>query len=150
MSKYYDPTSKTAAEWLELAEQSARTSRESFERSDTDGFLSQWANDSMSRMYRSLAELAKDGGMAEFVVLATAEGVEIEGARQVETSYGFSWVHEDEQGTHWFNESNAQNPAVAARRNAEKGYSFITVKKPAVARFAGTMTLGVVWEPKTR
>lgn len=150
MSKIYDPTAHTAAEWTAMAQDSRRRSAESFDRCDTDGFLSQWAQDSMARMYDSLAKLAEDGGTAEFVVLADAEGNEIDGARQVESKFGgWSWVYTNAEGrTVWFNESNHSNPAVAQKRNLAKGHQMITVRKPAVAMFGKGMMAGVVWEPK--
>ena len=70
----------------------AETSREeSFERSDTDGFLSQWASGISASKSRIAAEIARNGGKAEFVGLFDiATGARIP-AVLIETQYGYCW-----------------------------------------------------------
>lgn len=53
----------------EMAADREQRSRESFERCDTDGFLSQWANDIGAQMLRAQAAIARNGGLAAFVGL---------------------------------------------------------------------------------
>jgi hypothetical protein len=52
--------------------QAATNKEESFERCDTDGFLSQWAEGLASDKYRMEAEIARNGGLACFEVLVNA------------------------------------------------------------------------------
>lgn len=100
---------KTAEQWEEMARQCYRTSQESWERSDTDGFLSQWANDSMASRYRHNAKHAENGGIAEIHMLFK-DGEIVPGARNVQGRYGWSWVHDDEDGRPvWLSESKAQS-----------------------------------------
>ena len=63
------------AERLEQeAKDNRRRSAESFDRCDTDGFLSQWALDIGADLNRRKAELLRDGGFAQFPVLCDAAG----------------------------------------------------------------------------
>lgn len=63
-----------AAKLREAAERANRKSEESFQRSDTDGFLSQWALDIGARRDRRQAEILESGGVARFDVLVAADG----------------------------------------------------------------------------
>jgi hypothetical protein len=58
----------------EDAKECLRRVEESWERSDTDGFLSQWANDITARLDRQKIEILKNGGYAQFPVLCDEEG----------------------------------------------------------------------------
>lgn len=46
-----------------------RREEESFDRCDTDGFLSQWANSISATEYRKQAEILRNGGYSRFLVL---------------------------------------------------------------------------------
>lgn len=50
----------------QMAADAHRRSEESFQRCDTDGFLSQWASDITGRQYSMQAEIAEAGGRAPF------------------------------------------------------------------------------------
>ena len=65
---------KTAAEWREEAEMAHRAKEESFERCDTDGFLSQWAHGLHSQLAHAKAKLADNGGMATKPALFNLKG----------------------------------------------------------------------------
>src|SRR5207244_11723938 len=65
---------KTAEEWRAEAAQCRKSSADSWERSDTDGFLSQWAADTMARRFDACAEIADNGGRAEQVTLYLTDG----------------------------------------------------------------------------
>jgi hypothetical protein len=71
------PTERQLAKIAEL-EADKRRSRElseaSFQRSDTDGFLTQWAHDITARLDESKIELLRHGGHARFPVLCDADG----------------------------------------------------------------------------
>jgi hypothetical protein len=90
-----DNAMNTATEYRKAAEECRNRSRESWERSDTDGFLSQWASDHTARLYDTRAEILENDGLAEFVGLY--DGDRRVKARLISTKYGVCWlVHEDE------------------------------------------------------
>lgn len=113
--------------------------RESFERCDTDGFLSQWASGRMAGLKRLEADIAEAGGMWEFPALFDLEG-NLVPAKQVEGQYGMSWKLLDDRGwcAGWFNPSKARSDDVQRRNNAKKGYYIGTVRVPAFADMVGT------------
>ena len=68
---------------------------ESWERSDTDGFLSQAASQAVASLNMDKAGVCRAGGMAEFWGLY--EGDRRVKARIIDGKYGSSWLlHEDE------------------------------------------------------
>ena len=111
---------KTEAEWLAEAAKCYEDREDSWQRSDSDGFLSQWANGVMAGRYKHCAKVAAAGGTLVQPALFDLSGNRIE-ARYVETRYGWTYVWDDEDGTHWFRESMARNPETARRNNAKKG-----------------------------
>jgi hypothetical protein len=56
----------TADEHREAAKAARQRSIDSFERSDTDGFMSQWASDITADEHLANAEILEAGGVAEF------------------------------------------------------------------------------------
>lgn len=60
-----------------VAEDRKRREEESFQRCDTDGFLSQWALGIGARRDQLQAEILRHGGVAAFVVLIDAETNEV-------------------------------------------------------------------------
>ncbi len=91
----------TAEELRAKAAECAERSEESFQRCDTDGFLSQWANDLTARLYRTQADLVDNGGVDEFLGLckiATGERVR---AKIIRGRFGPCWaiVGEDDKFT---------------------------------------------------
>lgn len=81
---------------LALAHRSRQQSLDSFDRCDTDGFMSQWAADSMASEYRAWADLVEQGGMVALAVLCTRLEDDRPGdpvpARTVRTRYGRKWL----------------------------------------------------------
>ena len=70
-----DSHKEMTAEQLEArAAECSRRSQESFERCDTDGFLSQWAGDINAELYRIQAMLTKEGRVREFPALFDLQG----------------------------------------------------------------------------
>lgn len=85
----------TAAEYRQMAQERRERSAESFERCDTDGFLSQWASDLTAQQYDLQADILDNGGRSTFIGLY--EGERRVKARFITTQYGTSWLlHEDE------------------------------------------------------
>jgi hypothetical protein len=129
VSKVYFPMDHTPDEWREMSRECYRREQESFDRCDTDGFLSQWASSMTARLYSLAADVAEQGGMWPFRTLADADGKPIDGAREVRTRYGWAWVLPD--GT-WFNPSKARSDERADANNRAKGFTFVHVDRPAV------------------
>lgn len=87
---------KTAEQYREDARRSLDRERESFERCDTDGFVSQWCHSWSARESEKKAEILENGGKALFVGLY--EGKRRVKAKLVETQFGETWVlHQDEK-----------------------------------------------------
>ena len=82
---------KAAAIAAELAAAAAaeQAKADSWERSDTDGFLSQWASGLNANLHRAKAELLANDGMDEFPALFK-DGVLV-AAKLIETRYGLKW-----------------------------------------------------------
>ena len=86
---------KTAEEFKVSAADHFDAAAESFERCDTDGFVSQWAHGICGERDRVLAQIVEKDKTAVFVGLF--EGNRRVKARTIETQFGTSWVlHDDE------------------------------------------------------
>lgn len=107
---------------------------DSFERCDTDGFISQWASSISAREARLEAVIIDNGGVAEFPALFTLDGEWVP-ARRIETRYGMRWqlLEADGRTTGTF------LPYRPARRNtlAKHGYVEGYVARPAKAAIVG-------------
>lgn len=142
MSNLTFPMDRTPAEWRAAAAGSAQRAADSWERSDTDGFLSQWASQSMSSLYLHAADLAEQGGREEFRALFDLDGNLLD-AREVEGRFGWVWLvkRPGSDAVAWFNESEAQKDETRIRNNARKGYFVGRVSRRAAAKLVGSMTL---------
>ena len=118
---------KRVEELENLSAKSWQDSIDSFDRCDTDGFLSQWASSSMSHQYKLEAQLVANGYMTEFSTLADMDG-NLVPCKQVETRYGISWAifnsFEDAEG---FNKPIIQWVGLGDRAVKNKGYKYVTV-----------------------
>lgn len=140
------PTDHTPEEWRELARESWRRRNESWERSDTDGFLSQWANEQLASHYEDVAQVAEAGGKFDFTALTDLDGNWID-ARYVETRYGWSWVWDDADGTtHWFRESSARSGERRRKYAESKGVRVVLKRQDAVYVWGSGPGSG--WQPK--
>jgi len=135
-----------AAAYRARAQQAVRRSQESWERSDTDGFMSQWANDAMASKYRAMAELAEEGGVSEFPAVFDLDG-NLTDFHQVSTRYGMSWVRDTEHGSEWFNESGARKGSTRLANDRKKGYTIGSVRQEATVELVGTLALHPVYKP---
>lgn len=69
---------------------------ESFERCDTDGWLSQWCHTLMADLRMRQADIIDAGGKSQFIGLYRGE--QRIAAKLIKTKYGMSWrLREDEQ-----------------------------------------------------
>lgn len=121
----------TAQEHRAEAKRSYERVEESWERSDTDGFLSQWASGLTGQLHQRNAEIAENGGRASFRVLVDEAG-EVVPSKGVQTRYGYRRVTLDEAGN--FCEFFSTGDRAAAKR----GYRYADVEHPAVAKMDGS------------
>lgn len=95
----------TDSEWIELAarlkneiKRNAEARAKSWESSDTDGFVSQWANSCMEDLAATGVDLAENRGLAEAPALFDLEGRVVSTHRVFKDYYGktsVSWVLND-------------------------------------------------------
>ena len=78
----------TADEHRQAAQEAYDRAAESFERSDTDGFLSQWASGMTGDLHRAQAAIIENGGTDMFAGLFDAQGRRVK-AKAVEVADRF-------------------------------------------------------------
>lgn len=112
----------------------------SFDRCDTDGFLSQWADGINARLESAKAELAEQGGTFEYICLFTTDG-DVASTKQVRSRYGYGWLLNDaaaeRYGRRFFNESSATDPARRHAANARKGFTLGSIRVRGYAATVG-------------
>lgn len=92
---YPEPTDEqraAAAALRERADDCHRRRLESIERSDTDGFLSQWAQDMSAREYHAQAEILLHGGVEVFEGLYRRSDGKRARAKLIQGRYGWCWA----------------------------------------------------------
>ena len=131
---------KTADQWREMANRSARKRQESIDVSDTDGFVTQYANDLASREYRLCADLAERNGLWEFPALFTLTGALVPDATYIKTRQDkWVWRIGKGEGAQWFNESIAKDGFRRRKNDAIKGFYVGTVRARG---YVGTASSG--------
>mgnify|MGYP003140538319 CR=1 FL=1 len=85
----------TATQHRKNAARHLKAEADSFDRCDTDGFVTQWSHGIGASLELTRAKIKEAGGVAEFPGLF--EGDRRVKAKQVRTKFGAAWVlHEDE------------------------------------------------------
>ncbi|MFS0885076.1 hypothetical protein [Aeromicrobium sp. 179-A 4D2 NHS] len=137
---------KTEAETLrDEAAAKEREKHDSFERSDTDGAVSQWASGISADRLRLEAQVVEQGGVHEFRALFDLEG-NLVPAKNVQTRYGYAWAilsdpdDPNSDVTAWVNESKARKGAQRRKTMEKKGYREGIVKAPAKVMTGGSGT----------
>lgn len=114
---------KTANQWREMAKRSGHKEQESFDRSDTDGALSQMGYNLNAREYNLCARLAEKDGIWEFPALFTLTGALVPDATYIRTKQGkWVWRIGRGEGAQWFNESKALDGSRRRKNDAAKGF----------------------------
>jgi hypothetical protein len=123
--------------------------QESYDRSDTDGFMSQWASGLSAQEALMKAELEENAGKAEFVALFDKDGNMVP-AKLIDTKFGPAWaVYSDPNDSsskftgEFINESKSDNPKTQEAALARKGYTLGRVKAPAYVAMSGANTVSV-------
>lgn len=132
----------TPDEFDTLAAKKLQEANDSFDRSDTDGFLSQWAGHLSSQANSMKARLAENGNRAEFPAIFDLEG-NLVPAKYIRTVYGWTWAllsSEDPTSsfTGFFKPSEAKSDNVRVNNDAKKGYYVGRVLAPAAVGTSGS------------
>ena len=85
----------TAQQHRESASNHLDAQYQSFERCDTDGFMSQWAHGVMAQVHQAKAEIIENGNMAVFDGLYDGDRRVM--AKIIDTQFGASWLLSDEE-----------------------------------------------------
>jgi hypothetical protein len=133
------PSDHTADEWRKMAAESRQRSADSFERSDTDGYVSQWASDLTGRLYSLAAEVAEQGNTWEFDV-PFIDGLPATDWAWVETRYGSTVRIGRGSDVRWWNPSAARKGATRLANDTKKGVVWGNVRTEAVVVMAGSGT----------
>jgi len=122
-------TKDDADAYRAMAQECRQNSADSFERCDTDGFLSQWASDQMSRKYLLMADLADNDGMWTFQTLGR-DG-KLVPCRTINTRYGWKWAiyATFDDAT---NRGHIIEWVSIGKRGPGKGYQWISVRAEGV------------------
>lgn len=132
---------KTAEELRAEARAHSEASRESFERCDTDGFLSQWANDVQARKLLTEAQLVEQGGVDRFTTLADQDG-NLVPVKKINTRYGLAYaVFSSFEALAEYDAEIIQWVNINKKAIAKKGYKRIVVEAEA------KVVLGKGWNP---
>jgi hypothetical protein len=132
-------TNTTPTEYLDKARQHEQDARDSFDRCDTDGFVSQWASGVCAAEARLNAWLAENGGKDDFAALFDLDG-NLVAAKLLNTRYGLSWgiLEDDDPSSRVVRWIGAFPKRASTMRN--KGFYEGTVRCPAHVTLAGSGT----------
>ena len=118
----------TADDYMDKAAMCREDEMESWDRCDTDGFLSQWALQRLTIAYRDMAAMARNGWEWETTAVFNLAGDLVSTDNRM-GQYGPYWLVRLADGSvDFFNESNAKNDARRVANNAKKGYYVGTVR----------------------
>lgn len=131
----------TSAELRARANEAEQEAADSFERCDTDGFLSQWASTLTARKLRAQADLADAGGEIECSALFNLDGT-VASTHLASGKYGPFWVLNDEAterfGKRFYTASGAAKAATRRRNNRAKGFTIGTIRVKGYVTIAGS------------
>lgn len=112
---------RTGEQWRALAAEAGRESAVSFERCDSDGFLSQWATQQMGRVYLSMAAIADNGHITERPAIFDLAGNLVTLDSRTNDWGNTYWYIKGAENP-YFSESNATKLKTARANNEKKGY----------------------------
>lgn len=148
--------SELAQQLRELAEGKQQDAHDSFERCDTDGFMSQWASGLTSRAYSRAASIAENHGWIEVRALFTLDGKFLTLDKRESQNYGWGWywnipapIASAAGVKRFINDPKAGSPVRRARTLAKHGVAIGTMLVRPIVKFAGgsLTSVSVVAEP---
>lgn len=131
-------TDQTSAADHRAAAAKAEAEKEaSFQRSDTDGFLSQWASGLTAQLEIRKAEIVEAGGTAAFRVLCDADLTPVP-AVEIKTRFGYRWaVFASAKDANSFGADIVEWIGTSAKAAARKGYRIGLQQREAQAFMDG-------------
>jgi hypothetical protein len=133
----------TAEDHRAAAAESARRRAESYDRCDTDGFVSQWASGLLDQEHQAWADLLDNGGKTRMRVLMNLDGT-VASTHLGYGKYGAYWVLNDAAATRYgkrfFSESEAGSAARRRKTHAAKGFTFGTIEVDGYVTTSGSGT----------
>lgn len=139
MSSLHHP-GMTAEDHRAAAGRSHKARDESWDRSDTDGFLSQWASGLNAQEHEAWADLLDNGGKTRMRVLMNLDGT-VASTHLAYGQYGAYWVLNDaaaaRYGKRFFNESEAAKASRRQKTHAAKGFTFGTIEVEGYVTLSG-------------
>lgn len=139
------PMQASAAEHRRLAAEALQRQADSYENSDTDGFVSQWASGINANLHATQARILENGGVSTFTALADLDG-NLVPAKMVDTKFGLAWgvlsdpTDNDSSFETWVNRSKASTAAKRVAALEKKGYREVVVLAPARAQIIASGT----------
>lgn len=127
----------TADRYRELAKEAHQRKIESWDRSDTDGALSQWASGVSESEYLTWASLAENDFISTYTTLA--KNGELVPCKEIETKFGLCYAVFES-----FEEANSHNGQIIQfvgkgdRAVKNKGFEKITVQAKSKVVLAGS------------
>lgn len=155
INQHVIPNQAAVNEHLNKASEHTKAANESWERSDTDGFMSQWASGVMAEHHRMRAELESNGGKAEFPALFDKDGNMVPAKRltvadrynggQPKEVWGILEDPKDPNSgiKEWVNDSKAKGFDKKEAAMAKKGYTVGLVRAPAYVAERGANLVNV-------
>ena len=141
-----------ATETAQVLRQRAAAHRQdaadSWERSDTDGFLSQWSSGLQASVAELAAQVAEAGGRMPQTALFDLDG-NLVAAKIVPTKFGTAWMLLDgdngfeSQCIGWVNRSRAAKAKTRNANMAKRGYAEGIVLAPVRAQICGGSGTGL-------
>lgn len=134
-------TQPTAAALRDQATQHEADAAESFDRCDTDGFVSQWASGLNAQQARREADIVEAGGVATFgrYVLEDLDGNPV-AAKLIDGRYGPCWALTDDAGdfTGKFISAHPVRESTLARKGYREGRELFVAEAKAKMHGHGT------------
>ena len=128
---------KSAEQYRAAAADCRQREADSFERSDTDGFMSQWASNVMAQVNEIKAEIVENGNMGIFRGLY--DGNRRVMAKVIDTKFGASWLLSDEESSKYGRKflpigSNSRvQKQLGLRERMEKAPAWVTTAGNSIA-----------------
>lgn len=136
---------QTATDLRAAADQHERDAIDSFDRCDTDGFVSQWASGIMAQVDRLQADIVENGGVATFPALYVVDTDERVPAKLIDGKFGRCWAIVDEAGrfTGEFVSAFPKRESTMARKGYREGSEVAPAK--AAVHGSGHGLSGSAW-----
>lgn len=133
---------RTAEQWRAASRTAHNAAADSFDRCDTDGYLSQWAHGKVAEENEVKAKLAETGGLIDADALFLLDGT-LASTHRAAGKYGSYWVLNDDAaaalGKRFLTLSDASKGARRYNANRAKGVTVGTIRVQGYVGHGGDM-----------